>query len=233
MKRLRVLAVILLVFAFAAPTLSAPITIPAAQAYPAQIDGDFFGWILQQFQLFFEWLWGGLQALINFIGDLVGGFIRLVLGFFEWFFTVLWGGLKAIIQWLIDGALTVWGWLVAGLRLIGELILIGLLIIQIIIGLGWILIAYIGQLISILGGLIVSFTTAAPTAIPGIPTCVSAPLNYELCAAWYVFEWTLFSGDVGNVIISIIILYIDLNTLFYVFRAVLKIIRRGESITNV
>lgn len=64
--------------------------------------------------------------------------------------------------------------------------------------------------------LIVFTYMAAPSIAPaGLPDCIVAPLDYELCAVFWVLENTFFYGQIGSLLIPAICVFIDILILFY------------------
>lgn len=220
-KIAKILMIVVLILAVATPTFAAPLQ--------QEESCDFFCWVFQQFQNFGNFIAQVFQNVINFIGDVVGGYINWQIENIK----IGWERFLSVFNFLFGLLQTYWNFILSIIAFIIELIEIAILIVQIIVGLGWLLISYIAEAISILLGITDIFATATPTPLPGMPLCVSAPTSYELCAVWYFLENTLLTGSNGDIIITVAIVIIDVQIVFYVIRQILKIVRKGEEITNV
>lgn len=109
------------------------------------------------------------------------------------------------------------------------------------IGFGWdigwgllgTMIAYVQQAGSMLGDLVTAFQTATPQPIPGLPQCMSNPMAHDICAIYYILDWTLLApGTAGAFIIPLLMTIIGIWSAIYFVYYVLKLISSGESITN-
>lgn len=77
----------------------------------------------------------------------------------------------------------------------------------------------------VLGG----WGNAVPAAPPAMPRCRTNPLANELCAIWYILQYTVFSGPIGGLIIPLATLVVDLFALFIFIRLARAIVARlGE-----
>jgi len=93
---------------------------------------------------------------------------------------------------------------------------------------------YFSQSVSSANALITSFYTAPPVAIPGLPLCMSAPLQHDICAIYYILDWTLFAPNTpGQFIVPLILAIMNVIVIFRVGRYVLKLMNRSEDITGV
>ncbi len=61
-----------------------------------------------------------------------------------------------------------------------------------------------------------SWANTAPRALPGLPMCETNPLDYEVCAIYYILRNTIFSGAIGSIILSFaqMIMYIWVTLAF-------------------
>lgn len=91
---------------------------------------------------------------------------------------------------------------------------------------GTILAAQVGsQATRVLSG----WGNATPTAPPSMPQCRSNPLANELCAIWYILQYTVLSGPVGSLIIPVATIVVDLFALFLFIRLGRAVVARlGE-----
>lgn len=85
-------------------------------------------------------------------------------------------------------------------------------------------IAYLGVIDSQIGQVINGYIDAPPTAIQGLPDCIDAPLDSDICAVYYVAEYTIFAGPVGSLIIPVVVIIIDLVALYAVAEFVKQLI---------
>ncbi len=111
-----------------------------------------------------------------------------------------------------------------------------------ILGFGWqigwgmfgALFAYVQQATDMVGTLLSSFANATPVPIPGLPLCMSNPQAHDICAIYYIMDWTLFApGTPGALIIPLILIIMNVSMAIRFIRWVLKIVRRGEETTHV
>jgi hypothetical protein len=111
-----------------------------------------------------------------------------------------------------------------------------------IIGFGWqigwglfrTLFAWVGQVTNDIGSILDSFINTPPQAIGGLPQCMTRPMESDICAIYYILDWTLLQPNTpGAFIIPLILIVMN----FYIFIKfvswVLRLIRRGEATTNV
>jgi hypothetical protein len=80
------------------------------------------------------------------------------------------------------------------------------------------------QLTSFIGAYII----ATPTQPPGIPDCVLLPLEHGICALYFVADNTLFAGAIGSLLIPIIVIFVDMMSMFYFIKLVGWIFRQFE-----
>ena len=93
---------------------------------------------------------------------------------------------------------------------------------------------YLGQATNIVTGLLGAFANATPQPIPGLPMCITNPMAHDLCAIWYVMDNTVFApGTAGALIVPLMQIIFNVCIAIYFVRWVLRIIRRGENVTNV
>lgn len=188
------------------------------------------GWLLEQLRLFFDWIVGAIQGLINLIGDLLNGLLQALQTFLYWLGDAIRGLLEFlgnIFSWVLSIVRSIWDFIGWAIRNVIEIIEILGLFIQVVIGLIGLARAWISQLFSVLFGTLEVLQGATPTPIPGLPQCVTAPLQHNMCAFYYFLENTLLSdGTLGAFILPIAILLIDLWIVFYVIQTVTGIIRQ-------
>ncbi len=104
---------------------------------------------------------------------------------------------------------------------------------QIGTGLFGAIIAYMGQATNLVVGLLTAFGNATPQAIPGLPLCVTNPMGSDLCAIYYIMDWTIFAPNTpGALIIPLLQIIMNIYIAIYFVRWVLRIVRRGEKVTD-
>jgi hypothetical protein len=168
---------------------------------------------------FFTWLTNTITGIFDFFAALIAWVVATVQNVFTFF-----GNLLSLIAQLIGGAIS----------LFRELIDIGSLLIQIVLRMLTLILSWFVQMVAQLGGILAAFYSAPPTAIPAMPQCVSAPMTYDICAIYYILDFTLFApGTPGALIIPILLIIVDINAVLYFASFVMKLIRRGEKITDV
>lgn len=179
--------------------------------------GEWF--LIDQIGQFFNWVQNTITGIIEGIGQFfmwIEGTIANIVG--------LIGDLLHTLQSLLD----------AILRFIAELIEIGRMIIEIIIRILQLIVGWVVQMFGRLGNLLTAFYTAPQTAIPGLPQCYSNPTASDLCALYYILDWTILApGTPGQIIMPLVLFLMDARIFFYVIGFGFKLIRRGEKITSV
>jgi len=168
--------------------------------------------------------------------------------FFNWVFNTVanfWDWLGQIFNWLngtFQNLLITIGNFFNGIgdffnsviALIVELFDIARLIVDIIGGLVRLALAWIGNAIARVATIITAFFTVQPIPIPTLPQCATAPTQHDVCALWYIFDFTfLAQGTPGQYIIPLLTIVLNLTIILFFVRFVQKFIRRGESITHV
>jgi hypothetical protein len=91
----------------------------------------------------------------------------------------------------------------------------------------------INQFGASMAGLIGAWNRAAPTAIPGAPRCSTAPMTSQLCAIWYILTHTIFAGFMGDMIITIASLTMDLTSLFVAIKMIRAIVGRISKLRQI
>ena len=114
---------------------------------------------------------------------------------------------------------------------VGDMVGFGL---QIGTGLFGTLSAYLGQANSIIQDLLSAFINATPQPIPGLPLCVTNPMAHDICAIYYILDWTIFApATPGALIVPLLVIIFNIYIAIYFVRWVLRLIRRGEGVTDV
>lgn len=93
--------------------------------------------------------------------------------------------------------------------------------------------AYAGQVGDAAGGMIGAINNAVPLAIPGLPQCVTNPMANDICAIYYILDWTLFApGTAGALIIPLVLILMNFIIIVKFLRWGWRIIGRGEDMAN-
>lgn len=80
--------------------------------------------------------------------------------------------------------------------------------------------------------LFADLTGAEIVPIPGMPRCVSAPQESDICALWYVLEHTIFKGTLGDAILTVIIVLIDIYIVYVALKTLMTIFKKTESVSD-
>lgn len=173
---------------------------------------------------------------------------NILLSIANWFFNTFlrfWDLIGQIINWLVGTArnfVTIIGNVLATIAAIlafilnvaREIIEIFGLLIQIAIRLLELLAGWVIDGITRIGAMITAFYNAPQAPIPGLPLCASDPTSHDLCAIYAIMDDTVLEPDSwGQFLVPIALINIDLWMLFYFAKFILKLLRRGETITNV
>jgi hypothetical protein len=169
---------------------------------------SFGTWVQNGFNSLFDLLGQGINWAIgtaNNFGTLVGNLIQAIVGLIENIFAFL-----------------------------GELWEIVKLLLAIVVRLVQLFFAWIGEMSARITALLTAFWQAPLAPIPGLPLCTSNPTAHDLCAIYYILDWTIFApGTPGELIIPLTLINLDIWMIIYFVRFVLKLVRKGERITNV
>lgn len=165
----------------------------------------------------------------NWIENVGGAFVEGISSAFEWVFQ----GFNDIFS-LIYGFISFFLALIESIfEIMVEILGIIFLIIQLMLGLLSLLLMYIGQAIARLTALISSFFTAPAIPIPGLPLCVSSPLDHDLCAIYYILDWTLFAPQTpGQYLVPLVWTLMNIVIIFRAVWIILRFIKRGEDVTR-
>jgi hypothetical protein len=113
----------------------------------------------------------------------------------------------------------------AFLKLIEQIIELVIAGIQLIVRFVENMVAWIGQVIARINAIIQAFFSAQPVPIPGLPRCVSAPFSYDICAIYFIVEWTLMAENTpGSFITPLLLVVMGVVFVLYFIRMVLRLI---------
>jgi hypothetical protein len=177
-----------------------------------------------------EGVLNAVRSLADFIVNAIGLIIR-VIG--EVLSAVL-GMIENIIRLIVQLIQPLLDFINAVISAIREFIEIVRLLIEIAFGLFVALTTWVFQVVALIVAIVTGFLSAAPTAIPGLPLCVSDPTSYDICAVYYATDWTILAqGTPGAFIVPIIVFCIDVSIVIFFGRRILKFLRSGEEVANV
>jgi hypothetical protein len=211
---------------FVSPTPGGPTATPGGPTSGDDGGGGFF--------------WGVGLGLFGDLLNLFGAFINWVANIIGQFFSFL----EQIINWVIASlqnllitignfAQGVGAWLQSALNTALEILEIVRYIIEIVIRLVALVASWTVQTVGRFGVLISSYYTAPTVPIPGLHLCVSAPTQHDICAIFWILDYTLLAqGTPGALIVPLTVVLINLSTLFRTLTAILRIIRRGNNVTS-
>jgi hypothetical protein len=169
--------------------------------------GDFFAWIQNAINGAFDWLGQlgrWLQGMAYNIGVLFGNFMSLI------------GG-------IIGNAV----------RFFLELWDIAALLVQLLFGLVGLLWSWLSFGMARITAIFSAFGSTPAVPIPGLPQCASNPTAHDVCAFYYILDYTLLAqGTPGAFIVPLVTIIMNLSIILLFVKFVLKFLRRGENITN-
>lgn len=180
-------------------------------------------WFVNTHLAFFEWLFNTITSIPGFFGGLIvtaiNTAVQLVGGVFVIIFMVIHTGISFVIDMVNN---------------IIKVIAIVRMVIEVGLAIAGLMFNYLGQVVNLMIGMYGGISVARPVAIPGLPLCITAPLDSDWCAIWYITDWTLLApGTPGANIIPILVLIIDLFIIAYVVRSIFKLVRWFQSIYQV
>jgi len=191
-----------------------------------------------------EWLFGGINNLvecvvmppINFIGNVVNQTLQMVGSIYDLAVDSLAYG-QAAIQWTFGRLFPYIGahfnnfWaalLYYSSNFFGFLFdaVVGLFqfisdVVSGIIDFVKSIIDFILSGFSLVSNLFSMWNDATPQKPPGLPDCANDPLNYDICAVWYILEFTFFAG-IGAFIIPALNVYLVLLIILYFLETVVE-----------
>lgn len=167
---------------------------------------DFFNWLINTVLNFLDWL----LSLIRWLIATVSNLFQFLINFLQ--------GLLSLIQWVIG--------------LINQLLSIIGLILQILVQAFDLFVGWLFQLVNLVRGLLGSFTSAPLLPVPGLWNCVSAPMLSDVCATFYLVQYTIFGGTLGTAIQFVLLTIIDLNTVVYIVVTVRNLIRQAKEVAK-
>lgn len=189
---------------------------------------EFFNWIGNALIDFFEWIGGALVWILDAIAAAArwwGDFVRWLLG--GLWDHVVWPLLRPTAEWL-------WEQIQPVIQPVLDVIEIVRLVVEVVFEVIAVVWDYAGEALRVFWAIMEGIRGAPPTPLPGMPQCVSAPLDHQICALWYMIDWTIIAdGTPGARLVPIVILMIDLVIVVYVIRSMLDIVKSFETFFQV
>jgi hypothetical protein len=174
--------------------------------------------ILDHMQNTFDFFSNTAGNLFDFLGAVFGWIVQSIADLFKMiydFFNFIFGLIAAMFAVFL------------------EIVQIILLVIQLLFGLLGLLLLYINQLIARLTALFAAFFYAPPLPVPGLPLCISDPMAYDICAVYYIADYTIFAPNTpGQWIIPLVWALMNILIIFRAVKFILKFIKRGEDVTR-
>lgn len=184
---------------------------------------------------------GFIPQVISSILDLIRGFFDFVRGAIETGISLVRGiaefifeGIRNVIQIIINLVKPIIDLISGVLKALEAAIHIIKLLLEIVIGVFLLIGIWLIQAVSMAVSIFTTFVQSAPIAIPGLPQCVTAPTNSDICAIYYMADWTVFAPNTpGTLIVPVVTIMVDLSIFFMFLRKILRIIDSGEKVTDV
>ena len=186
--------------------------------------GEALLWIINAFLGFVEFILNGFNWLLIALGDVLEWFIagiNIILTALGSVITIIWQMIEMSYQFVLS--------VIENALELVDLVALALQALGVLVGLIW---QWIGQAISAFFYIVRSLSDAQPTQIPYLPRCVTAPMESEICAVWYMTDYTIFAGEPGTYLVPLIVLIIDIAIVLYVVRSIFKLIRSFEATTE-
>lgn len=166
----------------------------------------FFNWVLNTALNAFNWvgsIFGWIGGTISNLGIQLGNLLQGVLGFIN------------LIGRFFTEVFNIVRLLIAIIRHLLELFA------------GW-----IAQFVELIQTLLYDWYLTTPRPIPGLPQCLTNPAGSDLCAVYYIIQYTLLSGTVGQLIIPFLVIVVDLFVIIRFVITVRNLLKKGEGVTE-
>ncbi len=93
---------------------------------------------------------------------------------------------------------------------------------------------WLGGTTTRMNGIMVAFFNTPASPIPGLPQCITNPQAHDLCAFWYMLDWTIFApGTPGAYIVPVMTIVMNIAIVLYFVNLALQMLRKVENITRV
>ncbi len=180
-------------------------------------------WIIDTIISAVQWVGNAIGTILHFFGDLIIAVVNIGIQLFGGLFNVIFMTIQTSIHFVIDMV-----------NNIIKVIDIVRMVIEVGLAIAGKVFLYLGQVIQLAIGILNGINGAPITPVSGLPRCISAPLQSDWCAIWYVTDWTIFApGTPGAFLIPVIVLIIDLFIIAYIVRSIFKLVRWFQSIYRI
>jgi hypothetical protein len=182
-----------------------------------------FLWVILTTITFFQWLGDTLGAIVSFFAFLIIQVVNAILNI-----------LGTIVVTFLMFAVTIIRFILDVIQNIIEVIQIVGMVIDIVLQIAILVVGWFGQIVGLFFGIIAGINGAPIVPVPGLPQCITAPMQSQICALWYIADWTLIADNTpGAFIVPIIVMMIDFVILVYVGRSIFKLIRWFQGVYNI
>jgi hypothetical protein len=162
--------------------------------------------------------WAGTQLFPYLDGHLrniaLGNVTNITQGSSATLWDVLTALINGVLQPLTDGILALVNILTGAAGLLFSVIS-GLLVVVIALLSQVMGFAHVGQ--KLIAALITAYNTAAPTTIPGMPSCTGDPKSNPFCISIWVLDNTIFSGP-GGLVIPMTIAILSIHLIIWIVK---------------
>jgi len=163
-------------------------------------------------------------AILNAIGQFFVTIINAILSAFRFLGELVYWllGTVANIVTLIGNFLNSLGDLSEGIRaVVSEVSEIGRLIGDIISRMGQLIFDWLGSILNKGYGLFQSFISAPSVEIPALPKCYSAPTAWDICAIYWIIDYTLLAPNTpGALLVPILLSTNGIVGIFQLFKSI-------------
>lgn len=180
-------------------------------------------WIASAFAQVLAFFGQALFTVIKFLGDFLLLIVNTLIQIIGAVWALLVTGLETLVAFLIGVANAI----IDVIEIVG-------MVIYVVIAIGAKVAGWLVYLVQFTLDTITGIQTAPVVPVEGLPRCISAPTDWDWCAVWYIGDYTLFApGTIGEAIVPILVLMIDLLIVAYIVRQFFKAIRWFQSLQEV
>ena len=184
---------------------------------------------------FFAGLFNFLASGAVWLGSLLSGFIDWLASLGNWLMAS--GVNLGVLLSRLLGQIAGGAWLgaQAGTAFAEVLRIIALAsaLLSFVINVLFTLAGWVQQFLTLFNNLISAWFSAPPLPVPVLSTlqCVTIPYGSDICALWYILRNTVFSGQIGGLIIPVSTVVIDVMLVLRILKTIRNLLRKVEGIT--
>lgn len=178
---------------------------------------------------------GALVNILNGINDFINWFINNTIAFIDW--------LLRLLRWVLGTARNLFTMFFNALSPVDTtfeyfvfLVAVGVLLLKMVITILFnvmgVIAGWMGEVTFQVQILIAAYNAAAPTPIPGMPLCSSAPMSGDICAIYYILEYTVLSGGLGRLLLPILIIVMNLVVVLLFLKFIKSAAHKLQEIFN-